>query len=486
MISDYIVRGYGWAMNNILFINIVLAILIVFFERRNPTSVWAWILILIFFPVGGFFLYLFLGQDLRRKKLFRVKAIEDEINRVTHQQEEKIYRNEFKELDPLFQEYRDMIMFNLSSSSAMYTEDNDIEIFTDGKEKFEALIKCIDEAKSFIHMQYYIFRNDHLSKRLCDALCKKAEEGIEVRVLYDGMGCLRVRKGFWHKLTKCGVKVAEFFPPFVPKINLRLNFRNHRKIVVIDGYQGFVGGFNVGKEYIGEVKKFGYWRDTHIKIVGSAVDALQMRFLLDWHYASRENLIRYERYFPAKVLLGSNGIQIVSSGPDSKRQNVKNNYLKMIMKAKKNIYIQTPYFVPDDAILEALKIAALSGVDVRVMIPDKPDHPFVYWASTSYIGELIESGAKCYKYCNGFLHSKVMTIDGLVSSVGTANLDIRSFKLNFEVNAFIYNAETTKELEDNFMVDIQKSVEITKFLYSQRPLMVKFKESISRLLSPVL
>ena len=361
-----------------------------------------------------------------------------------------------------------------------------MEIFTDGNAKFNDLIECILNARAFIHIQYYIFRNDELSKKICDALCKKISEGVEVRVLYDGMGCIRVKKKFWRQLISCGVKVAEFFPPFVPYINLRLNFRNHRKVVVIDGYIGYVGGFNVGKEYIGEDKKFGYWRDTHIKIIGSAVDSLQMRFLLDWNYASKENLIKYEKYFPNKVLAGNNGIQIVSSGPDSKRQNVRNNYLKMIMMAKKNIYIQTPYFIPDDAIIEALKIAALSGVDVRVMIPSKPDHMFVYWASMSYVGELIYAGAKCYKYNNGFLHSKVITIDGMVSSVGTANMDIRSFRLNFEVNAFIYNEETTKKLEENFTKDIHKSIEITRYLYSQRSFYIKMKESISRLLSPVL
>ncbi|TCT13991.1 cardiolipin synthetase 2 [Natranaerovirga pectinivora] len=485
-IGEFIVSSYRWIFSNILLINILLAILIVFFERRNPTSVWAWILILIFFPIGGFILYLLLGQDLRRKKLFKVKEIEDEVNRVIRRQEEKIYRNEYKAIDPLFQEFRDMIMFNLVSNSSMYTADNEIEIYNDGIKKFQALIDAIDNAKSFVHIQYYIFRDDELSVRLCETLCKKAREGIEVRLLYDGMGCIRVKKKFWKHLAKSGVKIAEFFPPFVPLVNLRVNFRNHRKIVIIDGYQGFVGGFNVGKEYIGKVKKFGYWRDTHLKIIGSAVDSLQMRFLLDWNYASRENLIRYEKYFPTKVLAGSNGIQIVSSGPDSKRQNVRNNYLKMIMKAKKSIYIQTPYLIPDDAILECLKIAALSGVDVRVMIPDKPDHPFVYWASISYIGELIDAGAKCYKYNNGFLHSKVVTIDGLVSSVGTANMDIRSFKLNFEVNAFIYNSKTTMELEKNFMEDVKNSTEITKYLYMQRSLIIKIKESISRLLSPVL
>lgn len=473
-------------IHNIWAINILFAILIIFFERRNPTSVWAWVLILIFFPIGGFILYLFLGQDLRRKKLFKDKIIEDEISRIIRTQEDKLVKNELYNTDPYFNNYKDMIMFNLISNSSIYTQDNEIELFTEGTKKFNNLLSSICNAKSFIHVQYYIFRNDEVSHMIGEALCKKAQEGVEVRVLYDGMGCIRMRKNFWKSLENNGVKVAEFFPPFVPKINLRVNFRNHRKIVIIDGNIGYVGGFNVGKEYIGKSKKFGYWRDTHLKIIGSSVDSLQMRFLFDWKYASKENLIHIEKYFPPKMLIGKKGMQIVSSGPDSNQQNIRNNYLKLIMKAKNNIYIQTPYFIPDDAILEALKIASLSGIDVRVMIPDKPDHPFVYWASMSYIGELLNTGAKCYKYTNGFLHSKVITIDGLTSSVGTANMDIRSFKLNFEVNALIYNKETTMQLEECFMKDIRHSNEITKYLYSRRSLIIKFKESISRLLSPVL
>ena len=258
--------------------------------------------------------------------------------------------------------------------------------------------------------------------------------------------------------------------------------------MVIDGRIGFVGGFNVGREYIGKDKKFGYWRDTHVCIEGSAVTSLAVRFVLDWNYAARENLFLEDRLFeiPTYVRNGRDPVQIISSGPDSGSQEIRNNYLRLIHMARKNIYIQTPYFIPDDDIRDALEIAAKSGIDVRIMIPCKPDHPFVYWATYSYLGEMIEAGARCYTYDNGFLHAKCMCVDGLVTCMGTANMDIRSFSLNFEVNAVIYSARTTERLMDAFENDIAKSTLVTRKRYEQRDFVIRIKEQFCRLLSPVL
>jgi Phosphatidylserine/phosphatidylglycerophosphate/cardiolipin synthases and related enzymes len=277
-----------------------------------------------------------------------------------------------------------------------------------------------------------------------------------------------------------------FFPLPTSFNNIRVNYRNHRKIAVIDGKEAFLGGLNIGDEYLGENKRFGYWRDTHLKIVGSAINSLQQRFLLDWRYASNEKIPFDKKYFPLLQFQGESGIQIVSSGPDSEWEQIKNGFVKMISSAKKSIYIQTPYFIPDESILESLKIASLSGVDVRIMIPNKPDHLFVYWASLSYIGELLKSGVKSYKYDRGFVHSKTIVVDGKISSVGTANMDVRSFKLNFEVNAFIYDSNISKRLKSIFEEDMVFCTEITHELYYSRSIIIKFKESISRLLSPVL
>ena len=303
------------------------------------------------------------------------------------------------------------------------------------------------------------------------------------------MGCRKMRERSWRRLEKAGVKVAEFFPAFLGQLQLRVNYRNHRKIAVIDGRVGFVGGFNIGREYLGlDTKKFGYWRDTHLCIEGSAVTSVAVRFVLDWNYAAKENLFLQDRLFeiPEYERDGRSLVQIVSSGPDSKYDSVRDNYLKMIQMAEKYIYIQTPYFIPDQPILDSLKIAAKSGVDVRIMIPCKPDHPFVYWATYSYLGEMAAAGARCYTYQNGFLHAKTMTVDGLVSCVGTANMDIRSFQLNFEVNATIYSEGTAKKLEDAFENDLLVCKEVTEETYRQRGLSIRIREQISRLFSPLL
>jgi cardiolipin synthase A/B len=288
-------------------------------------------------------------------------------------------------------------------------------------------------------------------------------------------------------LKKAGGYVEIFFPSKIPLVNLRINFRNHRKIVVIDGKIAYLGGFNVGDEYLGLVKKFGYWRDTHLRIEGTAVHAAQIRFILDWNQASDRNDIYYDpKYFPNITQKGKIPIQVVTSGPDSQYEHIKNGYIKMISLAKKSIYIQTPYFIPDNSILDALRIAVLSGVEVNIMIPNKPDHLFVYWATLSYIGELLEAGANVYIYDNGFIHAKMIVVDDLAASIGTANIDVRSFQLNFEVNAFIYDSQTAKRLVHIFEQDIKKSRRLTYDQYLQRPLIIRFKESISRLLSPIL
>jgi len=301
------------------------------------------------------------------------------------------------------------------------------------------------------------------------------------------MGSRGVRKKHFKELVELGGEVEAFFPSVMPLINPRLNYRNHRKIVVIDGRIGYIGGFNVGDEYLGLDRKFGYWRDTHLRIEGSSVHPLQTRFILDWNQASTNSDIEYsDRYFPAIPLKGSVGIQIVSSGPDSEWEQIKNGYLKLMAMAKDYIYIQTPYFIPDASFMDTLRIACLSGIDVRIMIPNKPDHAFVYWATYSYVGQLLKAGAKVYIYDNGFLHTKMIVVDNEASTVGTANIDVRSFKLNFEVNAFIYDRETSRELAELFEQDMLLSTELTMDLYNERTRLIKMKESFSRLLSPIL
>lgn len=461
-------------------LNFLCAIFIIFFERKTPAVTWAWLMLLTFTPVIGILVYLTFGFDGRKTTHFLKKNKNDE------QIFSEYYENEAmpkKQLVPSAFKYADSIIkMNFVSAKSILRTDTKIDIFTDGIQKFESMLEDIRNAKSFIHMEYYIIRSDKLGKKIVQALAQKARDGVEVRLLYDGIGNIRNSKTFFNELKNAGGKIGIFLPPYF----IRINYRNHRKLCIIDGKVGYIGGLNIGDEYIGMVKRFGFWRDTHLKISGSCLYDLNLRFIADWNFTSKERLSILPKYFPKDFPSGNKLVQIVSSGPDCKFDNILNAYFKMISEAKKSIYVQTPYFVPNDSILEALRTAALSGVTVKIMIPAKPDHPFVYGASLSYLGELLEVGVKCYKYTKGFIHSKVITVDSKMCSVGTANMDIRSFRINFESNTFIYDEEITSTLEKSFNNDLSVSDEITLEYYNSLPKTVRIKEAISRLISPML
>ncbi|XID90717.1 cardiolipin synthase [Paenibacillaceae bacterium WGS1546] len=471
----------------VLILNMVLASVVIFRERRDIGSTWAWLLVLYFIPLLGFVLYLLFAQNYRRARLFEWK----DIDRIGGEEEA---RAQFARLqaggdeirNPTASAYRDLVSLHLNASQAVLTEDNEVELLMDGERKFARLLADIEQARDHIHIQYYIVRSDALGKRLVRALAKKAREGVGVRLLYDELGSRLLNKRFFKELRDAGGIAEAFFPSKFRWINFRLNYRNHRKLAIIDGAIGYVGGFNVGDEYLGRDPKFGYWRDTHLRVEGGAVKAMQVRFILDWNQASRRDIRYRPGLFPASSAKGSTGVQIVASGPDSRLEHIKNGYVKMIASAKKSIFIQTPYFVPDAGFLDALRIAAVSGVQVNVMIPDKPDHPFIYWATLSYIGEMLEAGVSVYIYRNGFMHAKTIVVDEEIASVGTANMDVRSFKLNFEVNAFLYDSDIAKKLADAFKEDIRVSEELTLEKYGQRSRLIRIKESVSRLLSPIL
>lgn len=468
--------------------NLILSILIVFFQRKNPATVWAWLLLIYFLPVAGFVLYLIFGRDFHKEKMFRAKEIEGEMKYAARRQKELIRQNKICLEDERMGQFEKLILYNLHEESAVLTDNNHVEIYYGGQEKFTALLHEIEMAETYIHLEYYIIHRGELWNKLKDALIRKAHQGVEVRILIDGIGCRNMSRGEWRKLREQKIAVEEFFPALFGKLHLRMNYRNHRKIAVIDGRVGFMGGMNIGQEYLGENKKFGNWRDVHLRLEGSAVTSLAVRFTLDWNYAARENLFLKEKLFqiPRYETKGNEPVQIISSGPDSQTPKIQNNYLKLIHMAQKNIYIQTPYFIPDDSIREALKIAVKSGVQVNIMIPCKPDHPFVYWATYSYVGELVEAGAYCYIYEDGFLHAKSVCVDGSCCCLGTANMDIRSFSLNFEVNAVIYSKNIANQMEEQFKTDIRKSRQLTKELYDARNWRIRVKEQTSRLLSPIL
>ncbi|MFT8319788.1 MAG: cardiolipin synthase [Bacillus sp. (in: firmicutes)] len=481
---------YTVLVSTIILLNIIFAFLVIFLERRDASTTWAWIMVLTFIPILGFILYLLFGQNLSKRKMFQWEERKKlGVEPILASQLLQISSNQLRTTNSVIKANQDLIYMNLFNNDAVLTENNAVDVFTDGHKKFEQLLKDIKQAKKSVHLQYYIFKNDGIGSRLINLLVEKAKEGVEVRLLYDELGSRTLRRRIFKTLKAAGGQVEVFFPSKLHLINLRLNYRNHRKLAIIDGHIGYIGGFNVGDEYLGLNPKYGYWRDTHLRIIGTAVYAIQTRFILDWNQASHLQGISYSpEYFPDRTdeIIGNIGMQIVSSGPDSEWEQIKNGYIKMITAAKESVFIQTPYFIPDTSLLDTLRIAALSGIDVKIMIPNKPDHMFVYWATYSYIGEMLKAGAKIYIYENGFIHAKTLMVDRKITSVGTANIDMRSFRLNFEVNAFIYSEAFANLLTDGFLEDLQLSTQLTLEKYNKRSLFIRFKESFSRLLGPIL
>lgn len=464
-------------------INILTVLFMIIGEDRSPYSIISWTLILYLAPALGFILFLLIGRRVANTNMLGIKDVELKVleSHIMNERESLRQNTELKN--------NDMIRFISEIGYFPYREGMDINLFSNGEDFFNELIQSIREAKSSINIQFYIFKNDDIGSKILKELEIKAKEGIEVRLLYDSVGSRSLNKKVLTNLINSGGKVGEFFPSWLKFININMNFRNHRKIVVIDNNIGFVGGFNIGDEYLGKDAKFGYWRDTHIKLKGLAVRDLNLRFLADWRYATKEDIgLDTILEYPDDISGKENGVQIISSGPNLENTyEIKLAYLKMIQRAKKYVYIQSPYLILDRGLLDSLRISALSGVDVKIMIPGKGDHPFVYWANLFYAGELINSGVKVYHYDkNAFLHAKTVVIDDEICSIGTANMDTRSFELNFEINALLYSEDTSKQQREAFEKDLLISKELTLTEYNTRPLSVKIKESFSRLLSNIL
>ncbi len=479
----------------IIVINTFLAVITVFKEKRDIAATWAWLLVLNLLPIFGFILYLFAGKKISKEKIFDLKAqTKLGIDQLVDLQKEQWNRQELLPSDLLTNEARQAAHLFLECDQAIFTKNNSLQIFTDGKEKFAALFEDMRKATNHIHIEYYSIFSDEIGTQFLKELEDAAKRGVEVRVIYDSMGSRGQRHNFFKNLEKLGGQAEPFFgSKRAPIHSPRINYRDHRKIVVIDGKISYIGGFNVGDQYLGKSKKFGYWRDTHVRIDGNATVALQSRFFMDWNATIKNSnggkKVEYsDNYFPLRheSTAGSTGIQIVSSGPDSETEAIKLGYLKLISSANEYIYIQTPYLIPDDSVLEALSLAALSGVKVKIMIPSMPDHIFVYRATQYYAKSLLEKGIEIYQYENGFLHCKSFVIDGQLTSIGSANMDIRSFKLNFETNAFCYDRQLAYEFTHIFEEDLKKCRQLTPEFFEKQSAWLKFKQYFSRLLSPIL
>lgn len=471
-------------------VDILLALFVIFKERKKPTSTLLWVIVILSLPILGFILYILIGVDLSKTKMFEDKDNEkllmtsQSLDRIV-----KINKGEYEYHDERSYDYQSLIKLLSNNSFSKYTENNKVDMFFDGPSFQQDMIEELKKAKHSIYFQFYIIKSGEFFDSVKEVLIEKAKEGVEVKVLLDGMGGRNLKLRDKRELEEAGIEVAVFFPATLGLLNIRINFRNHRKIVVIDSKLGYVGGFNVGDEYINKSKRFGFWRDTHLKIRGEGVNDLLNRFYLDFRFASKNKYGRYQTFFIEDSPDNDYDVamNVVTSGPDHELEQIRDGYDMMINMAKDRIYLQTPYFIPDDGLLKGLRMAAYSGVDVRIMVPKKPDHPFVKSASRSYIGELLKFGAKVYYYEeHGFLHAKTLLIDDFVSTVGTANFDVRSFSLNFEINAFVYDYEVNRRLAEQFEKDIEVCHRYTYDEYLNRHIGEKFTESISRLLSPLL
>lgn len=467
-------------------INFLLSIGMVFYEKRKPENIIAWLTVLTFLPIIGFLLYVVFGSGLSvtTRRMIKKKSISE---RDIIRNIDGIQTLEEAKLDGILKDDQELVTLCYSFGSYPIP-GNDIKIFTNGKDKLEALKKDILNAKESINIQYYIFANDKTGKVIMDLLCKRAREGIDVKLIYDSIGSRKAPRRFFKKLEKAGGQVGEFFPPLfhIRNLNLKLNYRNHRKIVVIDGRIGYTGGINLRDDHMGLDKKIKPWRDTHIRVEGSGVYALQNSFLDDWRYCTNDNtppkLYLENGYFPSPKICGTATVQFVTSGPDSQVQKIKETFVKMIINAKKRVYIQTPYFIPDDVFFAALRIAINSGADVRVMVPNVPDKKTVYLATLSYLKEVADMGVKVYLY-NGFLHSKTILVDDNKLSIGTCNTDNRSFGLNFEDTMIIYSESLNKEYDNIFDNDMKNSIEVNSEFFKKKKWITKMLQAIMRLLS---
>ena len=451
-------------------------------DNRQPAKTIAWVLVLLFVPVVGIVLYIFFGQNTRKMKLISGRSLD---------QLSKRSMLEFVEQRNLrMPEYfSSLVRLFTNQSLSLPFKDNAVEFFTDGYQFFPALLQAIKGATNHIHLDTYIIADDPLGRLVSDALIAKAREGVEVRLIYDDVGCWRVPERFFDRMRQAGVKVRSFMPVRFPAFTSKVNYRNHRKVCVIDGTQGFIGGMNIALRYVKGLHGGTLpWRDTHMRLRGSVVYALQRAFLVDWYFVDR-TLINDHRYYPPMPWHISNDslAQVVTSSPIAQWPDIMQGYVRILLEAKRYVYMETPYFLPTEPVLFAMRTAALAGVDVRLLIPRRSDAWLIQLASMSYVTETLEAGVKVRLYEKGFNHSKLLVADDQISTCGSTNIDFRSFENNFEANVFFYDRQTALRIKDIYMRDEDCSINFSEAReLHHRPYMHRFVESLLRLLSPLL
>ncbi|MFB7641709.1 cardiolipin synthase [Peribacillus butanolivorans] len=450
-------------------------------ENRFAHDTLLWMYVLLFFPVFGYVFYLFSGQLYLKGYLFQSKRKKDREewkSLVTHVSS--------PDLKFLNNHQKSFAAFAKNASETTISTASKTEVLKNGNETFSEIIKQLKKAEKFIHIEYYIFRSDRLGTEIIDILIEKAKKGVEVLFIFDAAGSLSLSNNEVKRMKKAGVKAYPFSPLKHGFFNQKFNFRNHRKIIIIDGEIGFVGGLNIGEEYLGRNKNIGFWRDTHMVLEGEAVYMLHTVFLLDWEYVSGEDILEERPEINTRVEKGDGAVQVVASGPDTQQGIMSDFYYSLITCATKSIWIASPYFVPNQAIKAAIKHAALKGIQVRLMVPAVNDGFLTQYGSRSYFGELLQFGAEVYSYKKGFLHQKLIIVDGDIASIGTANMDMRSFHLNFEVNVFLMGSSSINDLVTHYQEDMKDSEKLDPLSYNNRGLLERSKESFARLFSNVL
>lgn len=469
-----------WIFILIYAFTVTATILTVLMDNRQPAKTMAWVLVLLFVPVVGIVLYFFFGQNVRKMRFISQRSL-DQLTR--RSMLEFVEQRELRLPD----EYRTQIRLFANQNMSLPFKDNEADIYTSGYDFFPALLRAIAEAKHHIHLEVYIFADDALGRLVADALIARSKAGVEVRLIYDDVGSWRVKKSFFERMRNAGIDVHAFMPVKFPAFTSKVNYRNHRKLCVIDGTVGFIGGMNIALRYVKGTPRQP-WRDTHLCVRGGAVYALQCSFLVDWYFVDR-TLITNRRYYPPVPWRINNDCiaQVVTGSPVAQWPDMMQGHVRVLLEAQQYVYIATPYFLPTEPILFAMRTAALAGVDVRLMLPRHSDSRLLEWASISYVMETLEAGVKVLLYTAGFNHSKLLVCDDSLCTCGSANVDFRSFENNFEANIFFYDRTMALRMKQVFLDDEAHCTTIDNVReLTHRPFRLRLWESVVRLISPLL
>lgn len=467
----------------LIYIMVIVSIIVtILMDNRQPAKTMAWVMVLLFVPVAGIILYIFFGQNTRKMRFISQRSL-DQLSK--RQMLEFVEQRELRMPD----KFQSLVRLFTNQSLALPFKDNEAEFYTDGYQFFPALLQAISRARHHIHLETYIFDDDPLGRLIADALIQKAKEGVEIRVIYDDVGCWRVPSAFFERMKKAGIDVCAFMPVKFPAFTSKVNYRNHRKICVIDGIEGFTGGMNIALRYVKGMRNGTLpWRDTQMRLRGSIVYALQCAFLVDWYFVDR-TLVTNRKYYPPMPWKISNDClaQMVTSSPIAPWPDIMQGYVRILLEAKNYVYMESPYFLPTEPVLFAMRTAALAGVDVRLMVPRHSDSHLLEWASLSYVVETLAAGVKIKLYEGGFNHSKLLVADDEVSTCGSTNIDFRSFENNFESNVFFYDRQMALRIKELYMADEAQSVDFNDVdTLRHRPYLHRLTESLFRLLAPLL